>query len=167
MLHEENKHGRMDVNEFQTLVSRLTGEIAGAPLDAALEARLNADFGPGSELYDALLAACQTGVADGWLCNREGGGIRYGRVLKASDATHGYSVDVVDMNDLAGPHHSHPNGEIDLHHAADARAHDSTAIRPGGASMNRAAPHHPPSARAGALVLYLLPQGAIHFTPAA
>ena len=88
--------------------------LAGAPLDAALEAHLNADFGPGSETYDALFDACKTGVADGWLCNREGGGIRYGRVLKASDATHGYSVDVVDMNDLAGPHHSHPNGEIDL-----------------------------------------------------
>ena len=55
---------RMDVNQFQQLISRLTGEIAGAPLDAALEAHLNADFGPGSETYDALFDACKTGVAD-------------------------------------------------------------------------------------------------------
>ena len=156
----------MDVNEFQTLVARLTGEIAGTPLDTRLEARLNADFGPGSDLYDALLAACRTGVAEGWLCNREGGGIRYGRVLKASDETHGFSVDVVDMNDLAGPHHSHPNGEIDLimplTPGAQFDGHPAgwCVYEPGSA-------HHPTVSQGRALVLYLLPQGAIRFTPAA
>jgi hypothetical protein len=53
-------------------------------------------------------------VAAGWLCNREGGGIRYGRIFKPADDLHGFSVDVVDMADIAGPHHTHPNGEIDL-----------------------------------------------------
>jgi len=52
--------------------------------------------------------------AAGWLCNREGGGIRYGRIFKPAADLHGYSVDVVDMKDIAGPHHVHPNGEIDL-----------------------------------------------------
>lgn len=156
----------MDVTEFQKLIARLTGEIADAPLDAALEAHLNADFGPGSDTYDALFDACRTGVAEGWLCNREGGGIRYGRVLKATDATHGFSVDVVDMQDLAGPHHSHPNGEIDLIMplTPDAQFDGCPAgwcvYEPGSA-------HHPTVSQGRALVLYLLPQGAIHFTPAA
>lgn len=156
----------MDVSQFEKLISRLTAEISGAPLDAALESRLNARQGPGSETYEALFAACRTGVKEGWLCNREGGGIKYGRVLKATGATHGYSVDVVDMQDLAGPHHVHPNGEIDLIMplTPGARFDGCPAgwrvYEPGSA-------HHPTVTQGRALVLYLLPQGAIQFTPAA
>ncbi len=41
----------MDVIGFQTLISNITAEIAGATLDSSLEAHLNADFtGPGSHL---------------------------------------------------------------------------------------------------------------------
>ena len=156
----------MEVDQFRQQIARLTGEIAGAPLDAALEARLNADFGPGSSTYEALFEACKTGVAEGWLCNREGGGIRYGRVLKATDATHGFSVDVVDMNDLAGPHHSHPNGEIDLIMPLTPGAQFDG--HPAGWCVYEAgSAHHPTVSQGRSLVLYLLPQGAIHFTPAA
>jgi hypothetical protein len=160
------KETQMDVNQFQQLIARLTGEIAGAPLDAALEARLNAGSGPGSDAYDALFDACRTGVAEGWLCNREGGGIRYGRVLKATDATHGFSVDVVDMQDLAGPHHSHPNGEIDLIMPLTPGA-QFDGCPAGWRVYEPGSAHHPTVSRGRALVLYLLPQGAIHFTAAA
>lgn len=156
----------MDVTEFQKLIARLTGEIADAPLDAALETHLNADFGPGSDAYDALFDACRTGVAEGWLCNREGGGIRYGRVLKATDATHGFSVNVVDMQDLAGPHHSHPNGEIDLVMPLTPGA-QFDGCPAGWCVYEPGSAHHPTVSQGRALVLYLLPQGAIHFTPAA
>jgi hypothetical protein len=156
----------MDVNQFQQMIARLTGEIAGAPLDAALEARLNAGSGPGSDAYDALFNSCRTGVAEGWLCNREGGGIRYGRVLKATDATHGFSVDVVDMQDLAGPHHSHPNGEIDLIMPLTPGA-QFDGCPAGWRVYEPGSAHHPTVSRGRALVLYLLPQGAIHFTAAA
>lgn len=155
----------MDVPAFQQLIGQLTQQIAAAPLDASLEARLNAEHGPGSERYEQIVAACQAGVRDGWLCNREGGGIRYGRVLKASDATHGFSVDVVDMADIAGPHHAHPNGEIDLIMplTPDARFDG----RPAGWCVYEAGSAHAPTVTRGrALVLYLLPQGAIDFTPA-
>jgi hypothetical protein len=160
------KETQMDVNQFQQMIARLTGEIAGAPLDAALEARLNAGSGPGSDAYDALFDACRTGVAEGWLCNREGGGIRYGRVLKATDATHGFSVDVVDMQDLAGPHHSHPNGEIDLIMPLTPGA-QFDGCPAGWRVYEPGSAHHPTVSRGRALVLYLLPQGAIHFTAAA
>jgi len=101
-------------NAFRAQLAALTAQLAGRPLDAALAAWLNAEHGPGSDTYTGLKAACQQGVAEGWLCQREGGGIRYGRVFKPAPELHGFSVDVVDMTDIAGPHHTHPNGEIDL-----------------------------------------------------
>lgn len=155
----------MDVNEFEGLINRLTGEIAGAPLGGALEAHLNADHGPGSATFEAIFSACQAGIREGWLCNREGGGIRYGRVLKATDATHGFSVDVVDMENVAGPHHVHPNGEIDLiMPLTDGARFD--ACPAGWCVYEPGSGHRPTVSEGRALVLYLLPQGAIEFTPA-
>jgi hypothetical protein len=156
----------VDVNQFEQLIAGLTGTIAGQALDDALAARLNAEHGPGTATYEAIFAACREGVRAGWICNREGGGIKYGRVLKAGDATHGYSVDVVDMQDLAGPHHIHPNGEIDLIMPLtpgarfDGHPAGWCVYGPGSA-------HHPTVSEGRALVLYLLPQGAIQFTRAA
>lgn len=155
----------MDVSGFQSLISQLTEEIASVPLDASMEAHLNAEHGPGSHWYDKVFDACQIGVRDGWLCQREGGGIKYGRVLKATAATHGFSVDVVDMQDIAGPHHVHPNGEIDLIMPLTPGA--CFDGRPAGWCVYEAGSGHRPTVTQGrALVLYLLPQGAIEFTAA-
>ena len=156
----------MDVAAFQKLISQLTEEIAGHALDATLESRLNTDYEPGSIRYERLFDACKIGVRDGWLCNREAGGLRYGRVLKPTDATHGFSVDVVDMENIAGPHHTHLNGEIDLiMPLTEGACFDSS---PAGWRVYEAGTSHYPTVSQGrALVLYLLPQGAISFTPAA
>lgn len=156
----------MDISGFQSLISQLTEEIASAPIDASLESHLNAEHGPGSHWYELAFEACKVGVRDGWLCQREGGGIKYGRVLKATDATHGFSVDVVDMADIAGPHHVHPNGEIDLIMPLTPGA--CFDGRPAGWCVYEAGSAHRPTVTQGrALVLYLLPQGAIEFTAAA
>jgi hypothetical protein len=84
--------------------------------------------------------------------------------VKPGPSTHGFSVDVVDMADVAGPHHRHPNGEIDLVMPLDGDArfdgHRAGWVVYGPGS------EHAPTVRGGrALVLYLLPQGAIDFTP--
>lgn len=153
----------MSPDEFRTQLSALTARIAGRPLDAALDQWLNAECGPDSATYQGLKAACQAGVADGWLCDREGGGIRYGRIFKPAPDLHGFSVDVVDMQDLAGPHHTHPNGEIDLvmpiegDATFDSRPAGWVVYPPGSA-------HRPTVAQGRALVLYLLPEGQIQFT---
>lgn len=153
----------MDVAEFESLIGRLTAQIAGQPLDDALETRLNDEFRPGSELYEAIFNACIKGVDAGWMCNREAGGIKYGRVIKASEATHGFSVDVVDMENVKGPHHAHPNGEIDMIMPLTKDA--SFDSRPGGWCVyGPGSAHHPTVTQGRALVLYLLPQGAIEFT---
>ncbi|MFC7516461.1 DUF4863 family protein [Herbaspirillum sp. GCM10030257] len=156
----------MDVTRFQSLISQLTEEIASVPLDSSLESHLNAQHGAGTYLYDQLFEACKVGVRDGWLCNREADGIRYGRVLKATEATHGFSVDVVEMEDIAGPHHFHPNGEIDLIMPLTAGA--SFDGHPAGWCVYEpGSAHRPTVAKGRALVLYLLPEGAIKFTAAA
>src|SRR3546814_2875209 len=100
---------------FHHLMRRITAPIAGLPLDAALQDRLNREAGAGSALYRDVFAACRQGVAEGWMCAREGGGIRYGRVVKPDEGLDGFSVDVVDMDSLAGPHHSHPQGRSEEH----------------------------------------------------
>jgi len=154
----------MSLQDFERLIAGVTGQIAGRPLDDALDAWLGATWPKGSPTWESLAAACRTGVAEGWLCNREAGGLRYGRALKALPATHGFSVDVVDMKDIAGPHHTHPNGEIDLIMPLTAGA--TFDGRPAGWCVYGPGTAHRPTVAGGqALVLYLLPEGAIEFTP--
>lgn len=153
----------MSQAEFHQRLAMLTAQVAGRPLDAALDTWLNAEHGPASATYLGLKQACVTGAAEGWLCNREGGGIRYGRVFKPAPVLHGFSVDVVDMQDVAGPHHAHPNGEIDLIMPIDGEA--TFDGRPAGWLVCPPGSAHRPTVAGGrALVLYLLPEGRIDFS---
>ncbi len=153
----------MTPDAFRAEVAALTAQLAGRSLDAALDAWLNAEHGPGSASYQRLRQACVAGVAAGWLCHRESGGIRYGRIFKPAPDLQGFSVDVVDMKDIAGPHHAHPNGEIDLIMPIegdawfDGRPAGWLVCPPGSA-------HRPTVTQGRALVLYLLPEGRIDFT---
>lgn len=153
----------MTPETFQQLIKQVTDHIGSRTLDNALQNDLNTAFPAGGSMYNDIVAACKTGVAEGWMCQYEGGGIRYGRVIKPSESLNGYSVDVVDMNDLAGPHHRHPNGEIDLIMPLDNGAEFDG--HPAGWLVYGPDTAHSPTVRKGrALVLYLLPQGAIEFT---
>jgi hypothetical protein len=153
----------MSPDAFRTQIAELTAQIAGRALDGALDDWLNSEHGAGSPSFEALAAACRAGVEEGWLCNREGGGIRYGRIFKPSDELHAFSVDVVDMRDIAGPHHVHPEGEIDLIMPIDPGAQFDG--RGAGWCVYGAGSAHRPTVSGGrALVLYLLPQGRIEFT---
>lgn len=155
----------MSPDQFRAQLAGLTAQIAGRPLDGTLDRWLNDEHGAGSATFEALAESCRTGVAEGWLCNREGGGIHYGRIFKPAPELHGFSVDVVDMQDIAGPHHTHPNGEIDLIVPIDAGARFDG--RPAGWLVCPPGSAHRPTVSHGrALVLYLLPEGRIDFTPA-
>ena len=153
----------MTADDFVRLIANVTSAIAGKPVDTALETDLNQRFPANGTVVAEIVAACRTGSAAGWLCNREQGGIRFGRVAKPSPELHGYSIDVVDMNEVAGPHHAHPNGEVDLimPTEGDARFDGRGAgwlVYPAGSS------HRPTVSGGRAFVLYLLPGGAIEFT---
>jgi Domain of unknown function (DUF4863) len=100
--------------EFEALLQPVLQNILNRQLDGSLEEQLNRKFPVEGAYCQWILAACQQGDIEGWLCEREGGGIRYGRAIKPTETTGGFSVDVVQMRDIAGPHHVHPNGEIDL-----------------------------------------------------
>jgi hypothetical protein len=153
----------MTPEQLRQQIADLTAQIAGRPLGTDLDAWLNREHGPASPTYAALKASCEAGVAAGWLCNREGGGIRYGRIFKPAGDLQDFSVDVVDMDRCAGPHHVHPNGEIDLIMPVagpalfDGRPAGWLVCPPGSA-------HSPTVTEGRALVLYLLPQGRIEFT---
>ena len=148
---------------FREQIATLASQLAQRALDDELDAWLNREYGPHSATYLALRRFCEAGVAEGWLCQREAGGIRYGRVFKPADDLQGFSVDVVDMNDISGPHHAHPNGEIDLIMPIDA---DATFDKRGAGWLvcPPGSAHHPTVRGGRALVLYLLPLGQITFS---
>ena len=155
----------MTASEFTELMASITSRIDGRTLDQALEADLNRRFPADGDVCRSIFDACRAGIAEGWMCSREHAGIRYGRVVKPGPATHGFSVDVVAMQDVAGGHHRHPTGEIDLvmplTGGAEFDGHGAgwLVYEPGSA-------HYPTVSGGKALVLYLLPQGAIEFTKA-
>jgi hypothetical protein len=155
----------MTATEFTDLMASITGPIEGRALDKGLEADLNRLFPAGGDAFRSVFAGCQAGIADGWMCNREHAGIKYGRVIKPGAATHGYSVDVVEMQDVAGGHHRHPTGEIDLIMPLDGRA-EFDGHGAGWLVYEPGSAHYPTVSGGKALVLYLLPQGAIEFTKA-
>ncbi|HEX6019625.1 MAG TPA: DUF4863 family protein, partial [Burkholderiaceae bacterium] len=97
----------MSIELFRQLIVEFTQGLAGRALDAELQRWLNREHGPASTSYQRLRQACVDGVAAGWMCNREHAGIRYGRVVKPADDTARFSVDVVDMDSIAGGHHVH------------------------------------------------------------
>ena len=153
----------MTPETFTDLIATVTSRIEGRPLDAELQSDLNRFFPADRADYRRIRDACRSAIAAGWMCNREAGGIKYGRVIKPGPRTHGFSCDVVDMEPIVGPHHRHPNGEIDLIMpsvpGAQFDGHDAgwLVYAPGSA-------HRPTVTLGRALVLYLLPGGAIEFT---
>lgn len=148
---------------FRELVTPITTHIGSRPLDAALSADLNAKYPAGGPVFTAVFDACRKAIEAGWMCSREAGGIRYGRVMKPSPETRGFSVDVVDMQDVKGPHHRHPKGEIDMIMplTPDAKF-DGHGV--GWFVYSPDTAHNPTVSSGRALVLYLLPDGAIEFT---
>ena len=152
----------MTIDEFTALIGTVAADISGKPLDANLQTYLNETYPASGEAFDAIEQACHKAIEEGWMCEREIGGIAFGRVLKP-DAMHGFSVDVVRMRDVKGPHHRHPNGEIDMimpiSEAAEFDNNGRVWLVYGAETA-----HYPTVTGGEALVLYLLPDGAIEFT---
>ena len=141
----------------------MTAAIGNRLLTSELEDLLNRDFGCDSAWFAAAAEQCRTGIAEGWLGTREFGGVKFGRAIHPGGVTSHFSVDVVEMNDVVGPHHSHPTGEIDLIMPIEGDARFDG--RPAGWLVCPPGSAHPPTVSGGrALVLYLLPEGRIDFT---
>ena len=127
-----------------------------------LAERLAREMALSGDVIRTVRAAASAGVKEGWLCNREGGGIRFSRPVKPSDASAGYSVDAVLMDRIAGPRHTHVNGEINLCFTEEGDA-KFCGHREGWVVFPRGSTHVPVVTDGRMLILYFLPGAAIEF----
>lgn len=153
----------MSAEEFSMLLSGIAAQLEGVALDDKMAAFLNAEYPVDGPDLARLAELCAEGERDGWLMSRDAGGIRFGRAIKPGGATGEFSVDVVRMDDVKGPHHTHPNGEIGavLPIAGEPKF---DAFAPGWYVYPPGSAHHPTISGGAAYVIYLLPEGAIEFT---
>ena len=117
-----------------------------------------------SERIERLGMALRRAKEAGEICHHGTEDLSYSRLFKASEASFDMSADAVWMR-VAGPHHTHPNGEIDLCFTADGEpCFDG---RPPGWTVYPPGSAHRPTVTCGSMmILYLLPGGEIVFTRA-
>jgi hypothetical protein len=149
--------------EFEDLMGDVAEAIGDKPVDGALASFLNEKFAEDGAAFKAVAALCHSGEEEGWICEREMSGIRFGRVVKPGGVAGKFSIDVVRMKDVKGPHHVHPGGEIGMiiPIAGDPKFDGMGR----GWYVDPPGSEHWPTVEGGeAYVLYLLPDGAIEFT---
>ncbi len=152
----------MSREQFGRLMVPLIDVIAGKPVDRALADVLNRDFPGDGTVVTAIEDACHAAIAAGWMCSQGGEGRRFGRVIEATPATKDLSIDVVDLTEIVGPLHRHPDGEVCLVMPVDADAKFDGKGR-GWCVYGPDSAHRPTVKGGRALVLYLLPGGKIEF----
>ena len=122
-----------------------------------LESLFPTDGGELERIHDL----CLEGLEEGWLCDREKGAAKFSRLAKASDDTHGVSIDVV-LSSGEGVEHTHTKGEVDLCFVEEGSAtfdgHGAGwIVYPPGS-------RHSPDVEGGKmLILYFLPDGEIEW----
>lgn len=148
---------------FQEQLRPLTDTIAAATVDKALEQQLNQRFPSDGPFFREVEAACHKAIAEGLMCTQGQEGRRFGRIIEPSSATGNLSIDVVELDSMAGPHHMHPTGEICMIMPQDREA--TFDGHGAGWCVNPPGSGHFPTVEGGkALILYLLPGGKIDFT---
>ena len=128
---------------------------------AAATARLSELLPPDGAEARAIGERLAALIAAGEVAERGELPVKFGRVAKATDATRGFSIDVVHMSG-PGPLHRHPGGEIDFCFAlSGAPTFDGHA--PGWVVYAPGSEHVPTVAGGEMGIVYLLPEGAIEF----
>lgn len=153
----------MNVDSLQKLLKPVTDFVSGQVVDATLAEQLNRRFPQTDEVFNDIEAACHEAIADGWMCSQGTAGRRFGRIIEPSAETGGLSVDVVDLENIVGPHHRHPTGEICMIMPVTQGARFDGKPR-GWCVFEPGSDHRPTVTDGEALVLYMLPEGKIEFT---
>ncbi len=153
----------MSVESLRLLLNPVFDAVSGASLDAELGDKLNRLFPVEGETFKSIESACHKAIAEGWMCAQGGEGRRFGRVIEPQEETAGFSVDVVDLANIVGPHHRHPSGEVCMIMPIDSTAQFDGNGR-GWCVYEPGSDHYPTVTDGEALVLYLLPNGEIEFT---
>lgn len=153
----------MNVDNFQKLLKPVTDLISNQAVVPALAEELNCQFPQNGKTFNAIEAACHQAISDGWMCAQGSAGRRFGRVIESSEETGRLSVDVVDLENIVGPHHRHPTGEICMIMPITKGARFDGMAR-GWCVFEPGSDHRPTVTDGEALVLYMLPDGKIEFT---
>jgi len=153
----------MKISEFIGLLKPVTDLVSSMAIDAKLAEELTSRFPPGDEVFDTIEKACHEAIADGWMCANGDVGRRWGRVIEPCEETGGLSVDVVDLTDLVGSHHSHPTGEVCMVMPISPEAQFDGTSR-GWCVFEAGSGHYPTVTNGEALILYMLPDGKIDYT---
>lgn len=140
-------------------LTELCQPIAGLDLSSPerAEAALRQRF-PLSSLGE-LEQACRQAWEEGRLTPRQASPeVHFGRVAKPGEATHGLSIDAVEMGGLAAAH-THPRGEVSLCFAT--KGEDPRFMgKPAGWVVEPPGSHHVPTVTGGRmLIVYFLPGG--------
>lgn len=143
-------------------IKEVTDLISAMPVDQRLQDFLDQRFPSSGEWYDEVSSLFESAVQAGWACQHEAGGIRYGRIFKPEPLLSGFSLDLVHMDDVVGPKHRHPNGEIDLIFPLEKDA-AFDGVSDGWKVYQPGSVHSPTVSGGSAYVMYLLPEGAIEF----
>lgn len=153
----------MNINEFQNLLGPVIGYLSSQKIESSLAEKLEQQFSPDGELFNSIEAACHTAISDGWMCSQGAQGRRFGRIIEPSEDTAMFSVDVVDLENIVGPHHLHPKGEVCMVMPVTNGAQFDGNDR-GWCVYEPDSSHCPTVTNGEALVLYMLPDGEIKFT---
>jgi hypothetical protein len=153
----------MNVDRLQQLLKPITDFVSSQAVNSPLAEELDRRFPHDGETFNAIEAACHEAIADGWMCVQGTAGRRFGRVIEASEETGNLSVDVVDLENIVGPHHRHPAGEICMIMPVTSNARFDGMPR-GWCVFEPGSDHRPTVTDGEALVLYMLPHGKIEFT---
>ncbi len=146
------------------LVSPILDHLKKVDLNRAEEVKkgLDAAFPAGDDLVLKIRALFDTGLKEGWLCDKKGGAASFSRVAKAGEATRGFSIDAVRLAG-AGVWHKHTTGEVDLCFSDtpevkfDGFSEGWVVLPPGS--------DHVPTTTSGAMnILYFIPNGQLQWT---
>jgi hypothetical protein len=148
------------IDTFRPLIDAARGVDLSQP--AAAREALRRRFDPTGDEARALNEKLRALLAEGRIAERGALPVKFGRVTKATPQSDEFSIDVVHMNG-PGPHHVHPNGEVNWCIALDGEPRFDG--QPAGWVVMPPGSGHVPTVSGGTmLIVYLLPQGAIEFT---
>lgn len=153
----------MEISEFKALLKPVTDLVTSGTIDAGLNDELKRRFPPGEDVFDSIENACHAAIAAGWMCANGDEKARWGRVIEPGEDTGGLSVDVVQLSNLVGRHHSHPTGEVCMIMPITPEAKFDGHTR-GWCVFEAGSGHYPTVSDGQALILYMLPEGKIDFT---
>lgn len=148
------------IDTFRPLLDAASGITLDDPESARAE--LARRFDPASPAAAALNRELVALLDGKKIADRGELPVRWSRVAKSTPESADFSIDAVDMNG-AGPHHVHPNGEVNWCVALEGEPRFDG--RPAGWVVMPPGSGHVPTVSGGRmLIVYLLPGGRIEFT---